>query len=253
MQQSISNNKTVIIPAIDIIDGKCVRLTQGDYSQKKIYNERPLEVAKMFEDASLTRLHLVDLDGAKAGKVTNWKVLEKLATQTKLVIDFGGGITTENDVNIIFNSGAAYATVGSIAVKNEELFTSWLESFGANKFLLGADVKEEKIAIHGWLETTQIWVYDFIRKYLEKGIQSIFCTDVSKDGKLEGPSIDLYKNIIKECTGINLIASGGVSNIRDVEDLIEIGCTSIIIGKAIYEGRISLQQLRSLNSSISSL
>ncbi len=253
MQQSISNNKTVIIPAIDIIDGKCVRLTQGDYSQKKIYNERPLEVAKMFEDASLTRLHLVDLDGAKAGKVTNWKVLEKLATQTKLVIDFGGGITTENDVNIIFNSGAAYATVGSIAVKNEELFTSWLESFGANKFLLGADVKEEKIAIHGWLETTQIWVYDFIRKYLEKGIQSIFCTDVSKDGKLEGPSIDLYKNIIKECTGINLIASGGVSNIRDVEDLIEIGCTGIIIGKAIYEGRISLQQLRSLNSSISSL
>ncbi len=253
MQQSISNNKTVIIPAIDIIDGKCVRLTQGDYSQKKIYNERPLEVAKMFEDASLTRLHLVDLDGAKAGKVTNWKVLEKLATQTKLVIDFGGGITTENDVNIIFNSGAAYATVGSIAVKNEELFTSWLESFGANKFLLGADVKEEKIAIHGWLETTQIWVYDFIRKYLEKGIQSIFCTDVSKDGKLEGPSIDLYKNIIKECTGINLIASGGVSNIRDVEELIEIGCTGIIIGKAIYEGRISLQQLRSLNSSISSL
>ncbi len=253
MQQSISNNKTVIIPAIDIIDGKCVRLTQGDYSQKKIYNERPLEVAKMFEDASLTRLHLVDLDGAKAGKVTNWKVLEKLATQTKLVIDFGGGITTENDVNIIFNSGAAYATVGSIAVKNEELFTSWLESFGANKFLLGADVKEEKIAIHGWLETTQIWVYDFIRKYLEKGIPSIFCTDVSKDGKLEGPSIDLYKNIIKECTGINLIASGGVSNIRDVEDLIEIGCTGIIIGKAIYEGRISLQQLRSLNSSISSL
>ena len=253
MLQSILNNKTVIIPAIDIIDGKCVRLTQGDYSQKKIYNERPLEVAKMFEDASLTRLHLVDLDGAKAGKVTNWKVLEKLATQTKLVIDFGGGITTENDVNIIFNSGAAYATVGSIAVKNEELFTSWLESFGANKFLLGADVKEEKIAIHGWLETTQIWVYDFIRKYLEKGIQSIFCTDVSKDGKLEGPSIDLYKNIIKECTGINLIASGGVSNIRDVEDLIEIGCTGIIIGKAIYEGRISLQQLRSLNSSISSL
>ena len=215
MQQSISNNKTVIIPAIDIIDGKCVRLTQGDYSQKKIYNERPLEVAKMFEDASLTRLHLVDLDGAKAGKVTNWKVLEKLATQTKLVIDFGGGITTENDVNIIFNSGAAYATVGSIAVKNEELFTSWLESFGANKFLLGADVKEEKIAIHGWLETTQIWVYDFIRKYLEKGIQSIFCTDVSKDGKLEGPSIDLYKNIIKECTGINLIASGGVTNFNE--------------------------------------
>ena len=253
MQQSILNNKTVIIPAIDIIDGKCVRLTQGDYSQKKIYNEHPLEVAKMFEDASLTRLHLVDLDGAKAGKVTNWKVLEKLATQTKMVIDFGGGITTENDVNIIFNSGAAYATVGSIAVKNEELFTSWLDSFGANKFLLGADVKEEKIAIHGWLETTQIWVYDFIRKYLDKGIQSIFCTDVSKDGKLEGPSIILYKNIIKECTGIHLIASGGVSNIKDVEDLIEIGCTGIIIGKAIYEGRITLQQLKSLNSSIPSL
>ena len=252
MQQSISNNKTVIIPAIDIIEGKCVRLTQGDYSQKKIYNEHPLEVAKMFEDAGLHRLHLVDLDGAKAGKVTNWKVLEKLASQTKMIIDFGGGITTEKDVNIIFNSGAAYATVGSIAVKDEALFTSWLESFGAHKFLLGADVKEEKIAIHGWLETTKIWVYDFIRKYLDKGIQSIFCTDVSKDGKLEGPSIDLYKTIIKECNGIHLIASGGVSNIKDVEDLIEIGCTGIIIGKAIYEGRITLPQLKRLNASLPS-
>ena len=253
MQQQSSITKTVIIPAIDIIEGKCVRLTQGDYSQKKIYNEHPLEVAKMFEDAGLHRLHLVDLDGAKAGKVTNWKVLEKLASQTKMIIDFGGGITTENDVNIIFNSGAAYATVGSIAVKDEALFTSWLENFGAHKFLLGADVKEEKIAIHGWLETTKVWVYDFIRKYLDKGIQSIFCTDVSKDGKLEGPSIDLYKNIIKECKGIHLIASGGVSNIKDVEDLIEIGCTGIIIGKAIYEGRITLPQLKSLNSSIPSL
>ena len=253
MQQQITNTKAVIIPAIDIIEGKCVRLTQGDYSQKKIYNEHPLEVAKMFEDAGLHRLHLVDLDGAKAGKVTNWKVLEKLASQTKMIIDFGGGITTENDVNIIFNSGAAYATVGSIAVKDEALFTSWLENFGAHKFLLGADVKEEKIAIHGWLETTKVWVYDFIRKYLDKGIQSIFCTDVSKDGKLEGPSIDLYKNIIKECKGIHLIASGGVSNIKDVEDLIEIGCTGIIIGKAIYEGRITLPQLKSLNSSIPSL
>lgn len=253
MQQKISHTKTVIIPAIDIIEGKCVRLTQGDYSQKKIYNEHPLEVAKMFEDAGLHRLHLVDLDGAKAGKVTNWKVLEKLASQTKLVIDFGGGITSENDVNIIFNSGATYATVGSIAVKNEALFTSWLDSFGANRFLLGADVKEEKIAIHGWLKTTKIWVYDFIRKYLDKGIQTIFCTDVSKDGKLEGPSIDLYKNIIKECKGIHLVASGGVSNIKDVEDLIEIGCTGVIIGKAIYEGRITLPQLKSLNSSIPSL
>ncbi len=235
-----------LIPAIDIIDGKCVRLTQGDYAQKKIYNEHPLEVAKMFEDAGLTRLHLVDLDGAKDGAVKNWKVLEKIATQTKLVIDFGGGIKTEKDIKVVFESGAAYATIGSIAVKDEQLFSHWLSVYGPGKFLLGADVKEEKIAIHGWLETTEIEVVDFIQKYLKKGVTQIFCTDVSKDGKLQGPSIDLYKKIIAECPGIDLIASGGVSSIRDVEELIVIGCKGIIIGKAIYEGRISLKQLKAL-------
>ncbi len=233
-----------IIPAIDIIDGKCVRLTQGDYGQKKIYNEKPLEVAKQFEEAGLQRLHLVDLDGAKEGKVINWKVLEKIASKTKLVIDFGGGIKSENDVNIVFESGSAFATVGSIAVKDETLFTEWLNKFGAAKFLLGADVKDEKIAIHGWMETTDIWVYDFIKKYLDKGVQQIFCTDVSKDGKLEGPSIDLYKNIITESPEINLIASGGVSSMDDLFKLKEIGCTGAIVGKAIYENRIHLDDLK---------
>ena len=235
-----------LIPAIDIIDGKCVRLTQGDYNQKKIYNEHPLEVAKQFEDAGLTRLHLVDLDGAKAGAVKNWKVLETIAGKTKMVIDFGGGIKTEKDVNIIFQSGAAMATVGSIAVKKEGTFTEWLTQYGARKFLLGADVKDEKIAVAGWLETTDIWIYDFLEKYIEKGVQRIFCTDVSKDGKLEGPSFDLYKNIITKFPSLHFIASGGVSSIADVEQLLEIGCKGVIIGKAIYEGRINLKQLTKL-------
>jgi phosphoribosylformimino-5-aminoimidazole carboxamide ribotide isomerase len=237
-----------IIPAIDIIDGKCVRLTQGDYSQKTVYNEHPLEVAKQFEDAGFTRLHLVDLDGAKAGAVKNWKVLEAIAGKTKLVIDFGGGIKTEKDVNIVFECGSALATVGSIAVKDETIFTSWLDKFGADKFLLGADVKDEKIAVAGWLETTDIWIYDFIEKYIEKGVQQIFCTDVSKDGKLEGPSIDLYKNIVTKFPLLHFIASGGVSSINDVDELQEIGCKGVIIGKAIYEGKVKLNELLKLNN-----
>jgi phosphoribosylformimino-5-aminoimidazole carboxamide ribotide isomerase len=237
-----------IIPAIDIIDGKCVRLTQGDYNQKTVYNEHPLEVAKQFEDAGFTRLHLVDLDGAKAGAVKNWKVLEAIAGKTKLVVDFGGGIKTENDVNIVFECGSALATVGSIAVKDEATFISWLEKFGADKFLLGADVKDEKIAVAGWLETTDIWIYDFIEKYIEKGVQQIFCTDVSKDGKLEGPSIDLYKNIITKFPSLHFIASGGVSSINDVDELQEIGCKGVIIGKAIYEGKVKLSELLKLNN-----
>ncbi len=236
-----------LIPAIDIIDGKCVRLTQGDYNQKKIYNEHPLEVAKQFEDAGLTRLHLVDLDGAKAGAVKNWKVLETIAGKTKMVIDFGGGIKTEKDVKIIFQSGAAMATVGSIAVKEEGTFTEWLTQYGAGKFLLGADVKDEKIAVAGWLETTDIWIYDFLEKYIEKGVQQIFCTDVSKDGKLEGPSFDLYRNIITKFPSLHFIASGGVSSIKDVGQLQEIGCKGVIIGKAIYENKISLKELQLLN------
>jgi phosphoribosylformimino-5-aminoimidazole carboxamide ribotide isomerase len=240
----------VIIPAIDIIDGKCVRLTQGDYSQKTIYNENPLEVAKQFEDAGLSRLHLVDLDGAKAGAVKNWKILEKIAGKTSLVIDFGGGIKKEADLDIVLNSGAAMATIGSLAVKSEAVFVSWLEKYGADKFLLGADVKDEKIAISGWLETTDVWVYDFIRKYLEHGVEQIFCTDVSKDGKLEGPSLDLYKNILKEFPGLHFIASGGVSNVDDLYCLAETGCSGVIVGKAIYEGRISLKELTLLKTQI---
>jgi len=236
-----------IIPAIDIIDGKCVRLTQGDYSQKKIYNEKPLEVAREFEDAGLKRLHLVDLDGAKAGMVKNWKVLETIAGKTSLVIDFGGGIKTEKDVQIVLGSGAAFATVGSIAVKDEKEFSRWLQIMGPEKFMLGADVKEEKIAVAGWLETTDIWIYDFIEKYIEKGIQQLFCTDVSKDGKLEGPAVELYKNITGKFPTLHFIASGGVSGIKDLDALEEAGCRGVIIGKAIYEGRISLSELRKMN------
>ena len=237
----------IIIPAIDIIDGKCVRLTQGDYHQKTIYNEHPLEVAKQFEDAGLQRLHLVDLDGAKAGVVKNWKVLEAIASNTSLIIDFGGGIKTENDVNLVFNSGAAFATIGSLAVKGENKFVSWLEKYGAAKFLLGADVKSEKIAVAGWLETTDIDNYDFIGSYVQKGVQQIFCTDVSKDGKLEGSSVDLYKNIISAYPSLYFIASGGVASINDLIELSEIGCAAAIVGKAIYEGRISIADLKKLN------
>ena len=232
-----------IIPAIDIIDGKCVRLTQGDYAQKKIYNEHPLEVAMQFEGAGLKRLHLVDLDGAKAGAVRNWKVLEEIAGKTGLVIDFGGGIKTAKDVDIVFSSGAALATVGSIAVKDAERFVSWLQQYGAAKFLLGADVKNEKIAVGGWLETTDRWIYDFIRDFIEKGVEQIFCTDVSKDGLLQGPSLELYRNILEKFPDLHFIASGGVSAMEDVEQLEEIGCKGVIIGKAIYEGRITLKEL----------
>ncbi len=236
-----------IIPAIDIIDGKCVRLTQGDYEQKKIYNEHPLEVAKQFEDAGLHRLHLVDLDGAKAGAVKNWKVLETIAGKTSLIVDFGGGIKKETDVKIIFECGATYATVGSIAVMDEAEFIKWIMIFGAHKFLLGADVKEEKIAINGWLDKTEIWIYDFIEKYTEQGVRQIFCTDVSKDGKLEGPAIELYKNVIAKFPELQFIASGGVSSIKDLEELNEIGCKGAIVGKAIYEGRIKIEELVKLN------
>lgn len=232
-----------IIPAIDIIDGKCVRLTQGDYSQKTIYNEHPLEVALQFQDAGLERLHLVDLDGAKAGRVQNWKVLETIAGKTNLVIDFGGGIKTEQDLDIVFQSGAALATVGSIAVKDESRFVSWLEKYGPDRFLLGADVKDELIAVGGWLETTQIRIYDFIQSYVQRGIVQLFCTDVSKDGKLEGPSLVLYQTIIEQFPGLHFIASGGVSSVKDLEDLASIGCSGAIVGKAIYEGRIPLKDL----------
>jgi phosphoribosylformimino-5-aminoimidazole carboxamide ribotide isomerase len=232
-----------IIPAIDIIDGKCVRLTEGDYSQKTIYSEHPLDIAKSFEAAGIKRLHLVDLDGAKAGKVTNWAVLESIAKNTGLVIDFGGGIKQESDLKIVFESGASLATIGSLAVKNPELFSSWLNIYGEDRFLLGADVKGEKIAIGGWLETTEETVFDFIDGYLQKGVQQIFCTDISKDGKLEGPSIELYQNIIQQFPELHFIASGGVSSMQDINALKMIGCSGVIVGKAIYEGRIKITEL----------
>lgn len=235
-----------IIPAIDIIDGKCVRLTHGDYTQKTVYNEQPLEVAKQFEDAGLQRLHLVDLDGAKAGGVKNWKVLESIAAKTGLAIDFGGGLKAEKDVQIVFDSGAALATVGSMAVKEKETFVGWLQRWGAGKFLLGADVKKEKLTISGWTEQTEIWIYDFIEEYRQQGVTQLFCTDVSKDGALQGPSTELYKTIVEKFPDLHFIASGGVSSLDDVYRLQEIGCKGAIIGKAIYEGRIQLAELKNL-------
>ena len=236
-----------IIPAIDIIEGKCVRLTEGDYAQKKIYNENPLEVAKAFEGIGLMRLHLVDLDGAKTGEVVNWKVLEKIANNTKLKIDFGGGIKTEAILKTVLDTGATYATIGSLAVKNELLFQEWIARFGANIFMLGADVFEEKIAIGGWMENTEISVFDFMKSYIDRGVKQIFCTDIKKDGKLQGPSIELYKKIIEQFPALHLIASGGVSSLDDLIELEEIGCAAAIVGKAIYENKITISELASFN------
>lgn len=233
-----------IIPAIDIIEGKCVRLTKGDYTQKKVYNEHPLEVALKFEDAGIKRLHLVDLDGAKAGDVKNWKVLEKIAGKTRLIIDFSGGISSKRNLDITFNSGAAFASIGSIAVQDEIAFTEWLNLYGAEKFIIGADVKKEKIAVKGWTALSTVSVFDLIKKYKQKGIKQFFCTDISKDGILAGPSFELYGKILADNPGIYLIASGGVAELKDIEQLHEIGCTGVIIGKALYENRISLAELK---------
>ncbi|MES2849657.1 MAG: 1-(5-phosphoribosyl)-5-[(5-phosphoribosylamino)methylideneamino]imidazole-4-carboxamide isomerase [Bacteroidota bacterium] len=247
LSSPLGDRGITIIPAIDIINGKCVRLTQGDYTKQKVYNENPLEVAKQFEDAGIIRLHMVDLDGAKAGSIINLKVLEAVASNTKLVIDFGGGIKKINDVESIFNAGASIATIGSLAVKHPELLEEWLLEFGADKFLVGADVLDEKIKISGWLEDGGINVFDFIGKMIGLGVTNIFCTDISKDGAMNGPSVELYKKIIEEHPEINLIASGGVTTIDDVIKLKEIGCTGAIIGKAIYEGTIALELLQTLN------
>lgn len=233
-----------IIPAIDIIDGKCVRLTKGDYSKKTIYNEDPLEVALQFENAGIKRLHLVDLDGARTGSVKNWKVLEKIAGKTRLSIDFSGGISTQKSVEISFNSGAAFAAVGSMAVKNEITFTGWLLVYGAEKFIVGADVKNEKIVIRGWTESTSLTVFELIEKYKTKGVKQFFCTDVNKDGLLQGTAIDLYKKILNEHPSIDLIASGGITAVSELDELRQAGCNGAIIGKAIYENRISLNNLK---------
>lgn len=232
-----------IIPAIDLIDGKCVRLTQGDYAQKKVYNENPVEVAKMFEDAGINRLHLVDLDGAKQKKIVNAKVLENIASKTKLSIDFGGGIQSDTDIQLAFDCGAKQVTGGSIAVKNPEMFQSWLARYGGEKIILGADARNEKIAVSGWEEETTVWVYDFLEEYISKGVKYTISTDVAKDGLLQGPSLDLYKKMKTQFADLQIIASGGVSNMKDIEELAEMNLYGVIVGKAIYEGRISLKQI----------
>ena len=236
-----------IIPAIDIIDGKCVRLTKGDYNTKKIYNESPLEVAKEFEASGIKHLHLVDLDGAKASRIINYNVLEKIASKTTLSIDFGGGLKSDKDLEIAFNSGANQITGGSIAVKNSSIFKGWIERFGSNKIILGADFYPDnsggKIATNGWQEESSLELIPFIENYKKKGIQYVICTDISKDGMLQGPSFDIYNEILTHLNPIKLIVSGGISTYNELPKLAEIGCEGVIIGKAIYENKISLKQL----------
>lgn len=232
-----------IIPAIDIIDGKCVRLTKGDYDTKKVYNENPIEVAKRFESVGVEYLHLVDLDGAKANHIVNYKVLEQIASKTSLKIDFGGGLKSNEDLHIAFNSGAKQITGGSIAVKDADTFEGWIEKYGSSKIILGADCNNENIAISGWQEESRLQVIPFIKGYRAKGVKYVICTDIAKDGMLEGPSFELYKQILQEAKDVKLIASGGITTIEDINKLEDLGCEGAIIGKALYEGRISLREL----------
>ena len=232
-----------IIPAIDIIDGKCVRLSKGDYSTKIIYNENPLEVAKSFENHGIEYLHLVDLDGAKSSAIVNYKIIEQIASKTNLKIDFGGGLKSDLDVKIAFESGATQITGGSIAIKNSELFEEWITFYGSEKVILGADALNEKVVVSGWLENSNVDLIPFIKGYQNKGIQYVICTDISKDGMLEGPSFELYSRILAEIPTIKLIASGGISTFEELPKLAEMGCEGTIVGKAIYEGRITLKQI----------
>ena len=237
-----------IIPAIDIIEGNCVRLSKGDYNTKKVYHKDPVEVAKKFEAHGIKYLHLVDLDGAKSQQIVNYKVLERISSQTKLKIDFGGGLKSDNDIEIAFECGASQITGGSIAVKNPEVFRSWIQKFGKEKIILGADAKDEKIAVSGWTEDSDKDLIPFISEYMKEGIEYVICTDISKDGMLSGPSIELYNKMLKKLSSeenknLKLIASGGISKFEEIPALAEIGCEGTIIGKAIYEGRISLKQL----------
>ena len=232
-----------LIPAIDLIEGKCVRLTQGDYSTRKVYNEDPLEVALQFESVGIERLHVVDLDGAKAGHIVNYNVLERLASRTRLIIDFGGGLKSDEDLRIAFDCGAQMITGGSIAVKNPERFLTWLEKYGGERVILGADAKDKKIAVSGWEEGTNLDLIPFVKDYREKGVQKIICTDIGRDGMLQGPAIDLYKEIKEEVEGLYVIASGGVSSMADIERLDEAEIPAVIFGKAIYEGRIRMSEI----------
>lgn len=237
--------KIEIIPAIDLIDGKCVRLSQGDYEKKTVYNEDPLEVAKMFQDAGISRLHLVDLDGAKAKHIVNYKTLERIASKTNLIIDFGGGLKSNEDLKTAFNSGAHMITGGSIAVKEHEIFLAWLDKYGSDKIILGADAKDRKIAVGGWLETTEIPVIEFIDKFQKLGITKVISTDISRDGMLSGPSFDLYQDILENFNDLEIIASGGISSMDEILKLDEMGVPGVITGKAIYENRITLKQIES--------
>ena len=232
-----------LIPAIDIMDGKCVRLTQGDYDSKKVYNEDPLEIAKMFEDCGLKRLHVVDLDGARESRIINHKTLSRIATKTSLIIDFGGGLKCDKDLDIAFENGARMITGGSIAVKSPELFYEWLKRYGSERIILGADAKDEKIAISGWQEATTKDLIPFIEEYHKCGVKKVICTDISRDGMLSGPSTELYRKIREALPEIYLVASGGISSVKDIEALDEAGIPAVIFGKAFYEGRISLKDL----------
>jgi phosphoribosylformimino-5-aminoimidazole carboxamide ribotide isomerase len=236
-----------IIPAIDIIDGKCVRLSQGDYSRKTIYNEDPLEVAKMFESYGIQRLHLVDLDGAKAQHIVNYRVLERIAANTSMIIDFGGGLKSDKDLEIAFESGAAMITGGSIAVKSPETMLSWIENFGSERIILGADVTDRKIAVTGWTEDSGLDLFTFVRQWKERGIDKVISTDIGRDGMLLGPATDLYAEILREIPDIYLIASGGVGSFQDILDLEKIGVPAVIVGKAIYEGKISASDIGKIN------
>ena len=232
-----------IIPAIDVLDGKCVRLSQGDYDQKKVYNEDPLEVAKQFEDFGLHRLHLVDLDGAKANRVINYRVLERIASRTSLIIDFGGGLKSDYDLQIAFDNGAAMVTGGSVAVKNPEIFQQWITKFGGKSIILGADCRDNRIAINGWTEDTEEDIFSFISEWRKQGVLKVICTDISKDGMMKGPNVELYRTIREQDADIHLIASGGVSCMKDIDRLEEARIPGVVIGKAIYEGKINLQDL----------
>ena len=232
-----------IIPAIDIIEGKCVRLEQGDYLKKKIYNHDPLEVAKSFEGAGIKRLHLVDLDGARLSRITNWKVLDRIAVETSLWIDFGGGMHCDDDLRIAFECGARQVTSGSVAAKNAGLFHKWLEFYGSDRIILGADVREEKIAVSAWEENTDLHIMPFLEGHLEQGLSYVICTEISKDGMLEGPATELYLSILEHFPDLKLIASGGVSTMQDIDELLDLGLFGVIIGKALYEGKIHLNDL----------
>ena len=233
-----------LIPAIDIIDGKCVRLSQGDYDTKKVYNENPLEVAKEFEANGIRRLHVVDLDGAKSSHVVNYKVLDAIAGHTSLVIDFGGGIKSDEDLVIAFENGALMVTLGSVAVKQPELFKRWLAQYGAEKIILGADVKDNRISVNGWLEEGPQELMPFLTDYTQEGVNKVLCTDISRDGMLQGPSIELYKQVMQQFPSMHLIASGGVSCLDDILRLEDAGIPAVVFGKALYEGRITMKDLK---------